>query len=88
MEISSALLGPQIGTDALGRPVYSGEIFNPNTLRYVNGQPVRDPFQVMNVIPQSLISQVGANIAASVSQSKHGVRHRFGPIHRESGFDG
>lgn len=34
----------QIGKDALGRPIYYGEIFNPSTTRYVNGVPVRDPY--------------------------------------------
>ncbi len=60
-----ALLGPQIGTDALGRPVYSGEIFDPSTLHFVNGQPVRDSFPTMNVIPANRITPTGANIAAS-----------------------
>lgn len=32
----------QVGTDALGRPVYWGEIFDPSTSRLVNGVPVRD----------------------------------------------
>jgi hypothetical protein len=34
----------QVGTDALGRPIYSGEIFNPSTTRLVNGVPVRDGY--------------------------------------------
>jgi len=50
-----------LGTDALGRPVYSGEIFNPSTTRTVNGVSVRDgygfdsttglPLANANVIP-------------------------------------
>jgi hypothetical protein len=40
----SALLGAQVGTDALGRPVYDGEIFNPATTRTVGGATVRDGF--------------------------------------------
>ena len=40
----SALLGGQIGTDALGRPILAGQIFNPATTRLVNGVPVRDPY--------------------------------------------
>lgn len=54
----SAWLGPQIGTDALDRPVYRGEIYDPTTTRNVTaGQPdpvtgiiatddatIRDPF--------------------------------------------
>jgi hypothetical protein len=38
----SQLLGAQIGTDALGRPVYSNEIYNPTTTRNVT-QDQRDP---------------------------------------------
>ena len=34
----------QVGTDALGRPVYAGEIFDPSTSRLVNGVPTRDGF--------------------------------------------
>jgi Carboxypeptidase regulatory-like domain len=34
----------QIGTDALGRPIYYGEIFNPATTRTVGGIPVRDGY--------------------------------------------
>ncbi len=58
----SALLGPQIGSDALGRPVYTGEIFDPTTLRYVNGQAVRDPFP-NNTIPANRLNAVGVNVA-------------------------
>jgi hypothetical protein len=35
----SSLLGGQVGTDDLGRPVYSGEVYNPRSARLVtNGQ--------------------------------------------------
>jgi len=59
----SALLGSQVGTDALGRPILSGQIFNPATTRLVNGIPVRDPY-VGNIIPASdpLRSQVAAKV--------------------------
>ena len=40
----SDLLGPQTGTDAVGRPVYTGEIYDPSTTRSINGQTVRDGF--------------------------------------------
>jgi hypothetical protein len=33
-----------VGTDALGRPMYQGEIFNPVTTRMVGGVPVRDGY--------------------------------------------
>lgn len=34
----------QVGTDALGRPIYQGEIFNPATSRTVGGVNVRDGY--------------------------------------------
>jgi Carboxypeptidase regulatory-like domain len=64
----------QIGADALGRPVYQGEIFNPASTRLVNGIPVRDGYgfdpvtglatSSANVIPAGdpLRSQVAANL--------------------------
>ena len=33
----SALLGPQIGTDALGRPILSGQIYDPFSTHAVGG---------------------------------------------------
>jgi len=58
-------LGAQEGTDALGRPVYSGELFDPATTRSVSGQVVRDPFTFggkLNVIDPSRFSTVSKNI--------------------------
>jgi hypothetical protein len=40
----SSFLGEQVGTDALDRPVYQNEIYDPTTTRTVGGQVVRDPF--------------------------------------------
>lgn len=57
----SALLGPQIGTDAAGRPILRNQIFDPLSLHAVNGVQVREPFP-NNTIPQARISQIGANI--------------------------
>jgi len=70
----SDILGPQTGVDALGRPVYTNEIYNPATTRSVNGQTVRDGFGFdpgsglpiqgqANVINQGLMS-IGLNYAA------------------------
>ncbi|HBY60531.1 MAG TPA: hypothetical protein DEH78_11965 [Solibacterales bacterium] len=58
---SQLLTGRQIATDALGRAVMEGAIFDPNSTRNVNGVPVRDPF-LNNVIPANhpLRSQVAA----------------------------
>lgn len=44
--------GTSLGTDALGRTVTFGQIYDPATTRTVNGQVVRDPFPG-NVIPTS-----------------------------------
>jgi len=62
-DFSALLTGNQIGTDALGRPIFGGQIFNPATTRLVNGVPVRDPYPG-NVIPAGdpLRSQVSAQI--------------------------
>jgi hypothetical protein len=49
-DFSRLLTGQQIGTDALGRAIFNGQIFNPATTRLVNGIPVRDPYPG-NIIP-------------------------------------
>ena len=36
-DFGALLTGNQIGTDALGRPIFGGQIFNPATTRQVNG---------------------------------------------------
>jgi hypothetical protein len=59
----SQWIGPQVGTDALGRPVYQGEIYNPATTRTVTLPSggtaiVRDPFPNNTInTPLSPISQ-------------------------------
>ena len=53
--------GTQIGTDALGRPVVFGAIYDPLSTRSVGGTPVRDPFPG-NKIPTSRIDPVVNNI--------------------------
>lgn len=62
-DFSSQLTNNQIGMDALGRPIFAGQIFDPATQRTVNGQVVRDPFPG-NIIPQSRFSSVARNVAA------------------------
>jgi hypothetical protein len=49
-DFSSLLTSNQIATDALGRPIFAGQIFNPATTQLVNGIPVRDPYPG-NIIP-------------------------------------
>jgi len=67
----------QVGTDALGRPVYWGEIFDPSSTRLENGVPVRDGYGFdattglpiagqANIIPADdpLRSQIAAKVVA------------------------
>ena len=69
----------QVGSDALGRPIYYGEIFNPSTTRTVNGVPVRDgygfnpvtglPTATANMIPGNdplLTGNKGAQYVSSI----------------------
>jgi Carboxypeptidase regulatory-like domain/TonB dependent receptor-like, beta-barrel len=60
-DFSSLLTTNQTGTDALGRPVFAGQIFDPATTRIVNGQVVRDPFPG-NIIPTGRFSNVARNV--------------------------
>lgn len=53
--------GKVIGTDALGRPVVFGAIYDPLTSRQVGGKWVRDPFPG-NVIPKDRWSPVSQKI--------------------------
>jgi len=64
-DFSALLTTNQIATDALGRPVFAGQIFDPSTTRLVGGVPVRDPFPG-NIIPPGdpLLSAVAAKVAA------------------------
>ncbi len=57
--------GTVVGTDALGRPVRFGQIYDPRTTRTVNGQVVRDPF-ANNIIPQSAWSNVSRKVVQDV----------------------
>jgi hypothetical protein len=54
----SGVLGSQVGTDSLGRPIYTNEIFDPSTSRPDPTNPanvIRDPFPG-NVIPTSRLN--------------------------------
>jgi hypothetical protein len=55
------LSGTSVGTDALGRPIIFGQIYDPTTTRTVNGAIVRDPFPG-NIIPQARWDPVAANL--------------------------
>jgi hypothetical protein len=66
----SSILGPQIGTDLLGRPVLQNQIYNPRTSRLVTDPRtgrqvyVRDPYP-NNQIPLSHFDPVAQNILKS-----------------------
>lgn len=60
-DFSSLLTNTQIGTDALGRAIYQGAIYDPSTTRNVGGQLVRDPFPG-NMIPSRLFDPAAAKI--------------------------
>ncbi|HEY3131440.1 MAG TPA: TonB-dependent receptor [Acidobacteriota bacterium] len=54
--------GTVVGTDALGRPVIFGQIYDPFSARQLpNGTWIRDPFPG-NIIPQNKFSQVALNV--------------------------
>jgi len=73
----SALLGSPIGTDALGRPILAGQIYNPfSTRTVVAGQVdpitgltasqsgnIRDPFPA-NIIPNGMLDRVAKNLVS------------------------
>ena len=60
----SGVLGAQIGTDSLGRPIYKNEIFDPSTSRPDPTNPanvIRDPFPG-NIIPTSRLNSVSLQV--------------------------
>ena len=52
--------GTVIGTDALGRPIRFGQIYDPRTTRTVDGRVTRDPFP-NNQIPRAMWDAVARN---------------------------
>ena len=73
----SSVLGPQLGSDALGRPVYRNQIFDPLTTRTVRDAQgrdviVRDPFPG-NVIPTSRFSPAALKLQSYFPQPKTGA---------------
>jgi Carboxypeptidase regulatory-like domain len=59
--LSRLLTTTTVGTDALGRPMFRGAIYDPLTLREVNGVFVADPFP-NNIIPANRISRISRQI--------------------------
>jgi hypothetical protein len=64
-DFSEILTTNQIGSDALGRPIFQGQIFDPSTTRLEGGIPVRDPYPG-NIIPPGdpNLSVVASRVAA------------------------
>lgn len=72
----SELLGPQIGTDALGRPIFSGQIYDPHSTRHITAGQVdpvtgrvatrtgfiRDPIPGNNVAALGPFNPLGAKL--------------------------
>ena len=86
----TSLLGAQIGTDALGRPVYSGEIYNPYTTRQVvatNGPDVGKTVTIRDPYPNNVIPSAGVG-AIDVRASKFATGNFWpGPENAGSGFN-
>jgi hypothetical protein len=66
-DLSRLLTGKVVGTDILGRQVVQGQIYDPTSLRQVNGQYVADPF-IGNIIPVSRFSKVAAGFKPIFNQ--------------------
>jgi hypothetical protein len=52
--------GTVVGTDALGRPVRFGQVYDPRSTRVVDGRVVRDPFP-NNQVPRAVWDAVARN---------------------------
>jgi hypothetical protein len=62
-DFSRLLTATVIGTDALGRKIFQGAIYDPTTQRTVGGQLVRDPFPG-NIIPSNRWDAAAAKMLA------------------------
>jgi len=69
----AALLGAQVGTDALGRPIYSGQIYDPHSTHAITAGQV-DPVTgltatktgyIRNPIPQNNVAALGLDTVGS-----------------------
>jgi hypothetical protein len=64
-DFREALTGRKLGTDALGRDIMEGTIYNPASERVVNGKRVRDPF-ASNIISKTKLDPVAKAIQALI----------------------
>jgi hypothetical protein len=60
-DFSALLTGRSVGTDALGRPIMEGQIYDPNSIQVVNGVQTRTAF-AGNRIPVSMFSSVASRL--------------------------
>jgi len=75
----SGLLGPQIGTDALGRPVLQNQIYDPTTTRTgPGGALIRDPFP-NNKIPVNMQDPVAMKLMALFPNPNQPIKSGFQP---------
>ncbi len=68
----SQILGKQVGVDPAGNPILANEIYDPASVRTVNGQLVTTPF-VNNTIPQSRFDPVAVKIQNLIPQPSNGA---------------
>jgi hypothetical protein len=73
----SGILGGQVATDALGRPVYQNEIFNPASTRTVNGAIVRDGFGFNPTTGLPIPGQANIIPAAQLDPIAHAVAQLY-----------
>ena len=90
-DFSNYLTGQVIGTDALGRNVVRGAIYDPNSTQSVNGNIVRDMFPG-NVIPAGRISKVSQNLTSILAkdyapQVNSLINNSFFPVSNQAGFN-
>ena len=80
--------GTEIGTDALGRPIIFGAIYDPKSTRIgPDGSPIRDPF-IGNQIPKSLWDPVAVNIVDKVGLVPPSFDKMINNIERAAGQPG
>src|SRR5438876_476046 len=64
----SELLGSQIGTDALGRPVLRGQIYDPRTTQTLpGGQIIRDPFPGNIITDPARLSPISSFLTKAIA---------------------
>jgi hypothetical protein len=86
-DMSRMLRTARVGTDALGRDVIEGAIYDPTTLRQAGGRYVADPFfgNIGNIIPVSRLSAVARNFAKVFNQHpEQGCGMRIVASHEDS----